>query len=105
LQYTDDAVGAADRAGKYWFVEGLVNASPRIYLASRYSTVSLDGGMTAKLGKSPVAVNEYNRWSIGAGYRLTPLAHLKLEYSRNMTSGGASEPDLDQISLGLATKF
>jgi len=104
-QLTDDATGAADRDGNYWYIEGLYNATPTIYLASRSSQVSLDNGATAKIADSPVAVNEYTRFSFGAGYRLTPLAHLKAEYTINDTSGGASEPKLNQFAVGLAMKF
>ncbi len=104
-RFTDDATGVADRKGDYWFVEGLHNLTPRTYLASRYSDISLDNGALAKLGGSPVAVNRYHRFAIGAGYRLTPMTHVKAEYTRNDTSGGASEPDLDQLAVGVATKF
>ncbi len=104
-QFTDSATGAPDRTGQYWFVEGLYNLSPRIYLASRYSDISLDGGALAMLASSPVAVNDYNRLSIGGGYRITPMTHLKVEYTRNTTSGGKTQPNLDQIAVGVATKF
>jgi hypothetical protein len=104
-QFTDDAVGAPDRQGTYWFVEGLYNVTPKTYLASRFSTISLEDDATAKLGGSPVAVNSYDRLSLGIGYRLTDMTHLKAEYSRNQTSGGASAPNLDQFALGVATKF
>jgi len=104
-QFADDASGAADRKGRYWFFEGLYNITPKTYLASRFSTISLDNDVTAKLGGSPVAVNSYDRLSLGVGYRLTDMTHLKLEYTRNTTSGGASEPDLNQFAVGVATKF
>ncbi len=104
-RFSDDAVGAPNHDGKYWFAEGLYNLTSRFYLASRYSRISLDNGAVAKLGGSSVAVNDYQRLSFGAGYRLTPMTHLKLEFTRNQTSGGASEPDLNQIAVGVATKF
>jgi len=104
-QFADDATDAADRNGKYWFVEGLYNITPKTYVASRFSTISLDEGVTAKLGGSPVAVNSYDRLSLGLGYRLTDMTHLKLEYTHNTTSGGASRPDLNQFAVGVATKF
>jgi hypothetical protein len=104
-QFGDDAIGAPGRKGSYWFVEGLYNVCPEIYVASRYSEVSLDGNMLAKLGGSPVAVNDYQRLSLGAGYRLTPMTHIKVEYSRNNAAGGATKPDLNQIAAGVATKF
>ncbi|MDO8682684.1 MAG: hypothetical protein Q7N50_04300, partial [Armatimonadota bacterium] len=69
--FNDDAVGAADRDGQFWFVEGLFRLNKRAYAAARYSMVDLDGGVLAKLGKSPVSVNSYKRTSIGFGYALT----------------------------------
>jgi len=104
-QFTDDATGAPDRKGRYWFMEGLYNLSPKTYLATRYGDTSLDGGAVAKLGGISVAVNDYRRLSLGAGYRITPMTHIKLEFTRNTTSGGKTQPDLDQIAIGLATKF
>jgi hypothetical protein len=104
-QFEDDAIGVPGRKGSYWFVEGLYNLTPKTYLASRYSEVSLDGTTVAKLGGSPVAVNDYQRLSLGAGYRLTPMTHIKVEYSHNNAFGGATKPDLNQIAAGIATKF
>jgi hypothetical protein len=104
-QFTDSATGAPDRTGRYWFVECLYNLGPKTYLATRYGDTSLDGGALAKLGGISVAVNNYHRLSLGVGYRITPMTHLKLELTRNTTSGGVSKPDLDQIAIGLATKF
>lgn len=104
-QFTDEAAGAPDWKGKYWLAEALYNLNPKTYLATRYGDTSLDGGALAKLGGISVAVNDYHRLSLGAGYRITPMTHLKLELTRNTTSGGASKPNLDQIAVGLATKF
>ncbi|MHB0939358.1 MAG: hypothetical protein ACYDCO_25830 [Armatimonadota bacterium] len=97
--------GLTDREGQYWYVEGLYNATKKIYLATRFSEVTLDDDATARLADSPVAVNKYRRLSLGAGYHLTPLTDIKLEVTKNTTGGGASEPDLDQIAIGVATKF
>jgi outer membrane murein-binding lipoprotein Lpp len=104
-QFTDAAAPVADRQGKYWFLEGLYNLIPRLFLASRYSTVELDDGATAKLGDSPVAVNAYHRFALGVGYRLTSLTQIKAEWTRNRTSGGGTQPHLDQLAVGVATKF
>ncbi|MDO8587320.1 MAG: hypothetical protein Q7T82_09795 [Armatimonadota bacterium] len=103
--FNDDAVGAADRDGQFWFVEGLFRLNSRTYAAARYSSVDLDDGVLAKLGKSPVSVNSYRRTSIGLGYALTDLTHVKAEYAFNRTSGGASDPDLNQLAIGVASKF
>lgn len=102
--FSDSAVGT-DRDGKYWFLEGLVRMSNRTYAAARYSVVALDDGMVAKLGGNTVDVNSYRRISIGLGYALTSLTHLKAEYSINDTSGGASDPSLNQFAVGVASKF
>ena len=104
-RFTDDADGVADRKGDYWYIEGLVNATDKIYLASRLSEISLDDDATAKLADSPVAVNRYRRFAIGAGYRLTPSTHVKAEFTDNSPTGGLTTPRLNQIAVGIATKF
>jgi len=106
-QFKDDftGIGVTDREGQYWYVEGLYNAAKKVYLAARLSEVTMDNGAIAKLDNSQVEVNEYRRVSIGAGYHLTPLTDIKLEVTKNTTDGGASEPNLDQIAIGVATKF
>lgn len=104
-QAKDNFTGATDRTANYWYAEGLVNATGRLYFASRYSTVQLNDGQTATLVDSTVAVNRYSRVSLGAGFHLTPLTDLKAEYTRNTTNGGTSKPDLNQLAIGLATKF
>jgi hypothetical protein len=103
--FSDDAVGAADRDGNYWFVEGLVRLNHKAYAAARYGTVDLDDGVLDKLGGSSVSVNSYRRTSIGLGYALTDLTHLKTEYTINDTSGGSSDPSLNQWAIGVASKF
>lgn len=103
--FNDNVVGTANRDGDYWFVEGLYNLTSRFYAAGRYSVVNLGAGQLAKLGKSPVAVNAYRRTSLGLGYRLTDLTDLKAEYTINDATGGASEPAINQWSVGAATKF
>ena len=106
-QFKDDVVAgtAANRDGKYYYIEGLYNATPDVFLAARYSQVSLDNGATAKFNSSPVAVNKYNRTSLGIGYRYTPLTQIKAEYTINKAEGGASEPKINQFTVGIATKF
>lgn len=103
--FTDDAQGAPDRKGRYGFAEALFRMTPRAYLALRYSEISLQDGVLAKLGGCPVPVNRYRRLSVGLGYQLSQLASLKTEYTFNDTSGGATDPKLDQFAVGVATKF
>lgn len=106
-RFKDDfsGVGSVDRKGNYWFAEGQYNATDKLYFATRYSQVKLNSGITAVMVDSPVAVNKYTRLSLGAGYHLTPLIDLKAEVTQNTTSGGASKPKLNQVAVGIATKF
>ncbi len=101
--FTDNATGAADRKGDYWYAEGLYNVNAKLYLATRYSVVTLQDGATEKLADSPVAVNEYRRLSVGGGYRMSDMTQLKLEVSNN--DARDSGKYLNQYSLGVATKF
>ncbi len=50
-------------------------------------------------------MNEYNRTSLGLGYKLTDLTVLKAEYSINNTFGSTEDPSLDQWAVGIASKF
>ena len=101
--FNDEATGAANRKGSYWYAEGLYNVSPKLYLSSRYSVTTLNNGATEKLADSPVAVNEYRRLSVGGGYRISALTQLKLEVSNNDARN--SGKSLNQYSLGIASKF
>ncbi|MCL5104854.1 MAG: hypothetical protein M1133_12175 [Armatimonadetes bacterium] len=104
-RFNDDATGASDRNGGYWFAEGLVRLSQKFYGAARYSVTDLGGNTLAKLAKSPVAVNSYKRTSIGLNYALTDLVQWKLEYAINSTSGGPPQHGLSQWATGIAAKF
>jgi hypothetical protein len=104
-KFNDSAEGAPGRDGAYWFVEGLVRMSAKLYAAARYSVTDLSGSAVASLAKSPVPVNSYRRTSVGLGYAITDLAQWKMEYSINDTTGGASEPSLNQWATGIAAKF
>lgn len=104
-RFRDDAEGAPDRKGSFGFVETLLNLTPRVYLALRFSQIALEDGATAKLGGSPVEVNEYRRYSLGLGYRLSRLTHFKTEYTLNETRGWATKPDLNQFAVGIGTRF
>lgn len=104
-RFNDEATSVPNRNGSYWFAEGLLRLSPKLYAAARYSITSLGDDALAKLAKSPVAVNSYQRTSIGLGYSITDLVQWKLEYTINNTSGGASQPALNQLATGIAAKF
>jgi hypothetical protein len=101
-------VDGKDRAGQYWYAEGLYNVTSKFYVALRGSEANLHDGATASLvdnNTSPIAVNEYDRIGIGLGWRLSNLIHLKTEYTFNTTHGGTSSPDLNQFAIGIASKF
>ena len=104
-QVNDTFTGAAARSGSFGFIEGLYNVTSKVYVASRYSQVQLSGSETAKMVDSPIAVNKYTRLGLGAGYHLSPLSDLKVEYTINGTDGGATSPHLNQAAIGIATKF
>jgi len=36
---------------------------------------------------------------------MNPLSDIKAEVTTNDTSGGASQPKLNQVAIGMATKF
>ena len=101
----DSVMGAGDRNGHYWFVEGMARINDKLYSAARYSVFDLSDGVKAKLGDSPVAVNSYKRTSLGLGYALSDLVILKTEYSWNCTGGTVVQPRLNQASFGVATRF
>ena len=101
----DQFAGAAsDRNASYWFGEGLYNATDKLYVASRYSQVLLNEASV--MVDSPVAVTKYNRLSLGVGYHLSLLSDIKAEYTINTTGGATGpEPNLNQVAVGVATKF
>ncbi len=111
--YDHDAITtttSSNRNSQFGYVEGLYNVTPELYLASRYSRIVVLGGKTAVIGDAvmtttPTAVSSYNRFSIGAGYRLSKMTHLKAEYTINSTTGSAVKPKLNEIAVGIATKF
>jgi hypothetical protein len=112
-QFTDNGkdkvapiLAVVDREGKYYFLEGYYQASPKIYLAGRYSIVGFDKS-TLYASLNSVAANEYKRISIGAGYRMSNNTHLKVE-SRTDTetvASGTTAPENNQVAIMLVTKF
>jgi len=100
----DAFAGATNRDASFWFLEGLYNVTQKIYVASRYSRIQLNGAPTVMVD-SPVAITQYTRVGIGAGYRISPLTDLKAEYTINTTAGGATSPHLNQLAIGIASKF
>jgi hypothetical protein len=123
-QFNDGAVGVPSRSGKYWFGEAMLRLTGKLYAAARCSKVQLDNGELAILGAQPVAgtatptgvtaevnpgsgiaVNSYTRTAIGLGYVLTDLTQLKAEYAFNSVDGGSYNPALNQLAVGIATKF
>lgn len=96
--------GAVERAGNFGFVDGIYNLTKKIYTAARYSFVNLDGDTTATLNS--VTANEYNRYSLGLGYRWSENTILKLSYDWNKESGTNTEDsDNNLLSAIVATQF
>lgn len=83
-QFADNADGAADREGSYYFLEGMYNFTPKFFTGARYSVVKLDDNYATTMNGISNA-NEYTRTSLGLGYRLNKLVTLKAEYSWNNT--------------------
>lgn len=103
-QFIDDAKVVSDREGDYGFIEGLWNVTKRLYLATRYSMVDLEGKTTASL--NGITANRHIRTSLGFGYRLTSATILKTEYSFNdEDSVAGGDPDNDLISALVVSSF
>lgn len=95
---------SARRHGKYGFVEGTYNFTQKFYLAGRASIIDLDGDALASLNN--ITCNEYQRYSLGGGYRLTGNTILKLGYDWNRESGsGVDEADNNLLSAVVASQF
>lgn len=111
--FTDDGkdtvapiVKVTDRKGKYYFAEGTYNATEKLYITSRYSTVGFNkSDVYASL--NGVTANEYNRISAGAGYRLSGNTHVKGEYVTNSedVQTGVTKPKNNQYSVLITTRF
>lgn len=85
-QFVDDLneSSSPDREGSYYFLEGMLNFTPKFFVGARYSFVSLDKQYVDTLNGIAKA-NQYERTSVGMGYRLNNLVTLKAEYSWNNT--------------------
>jgi hypothetical protein len=75
-----------------YLVEPLYNITDQLYAVARYSVIGtfsdtfgypLSDGMTGDGGGTVNGARKFDRWAVGAGYRLNPSAALKLEYSRD----------------------
>lgn len=99
---TSDALGpSAKRTGQYGFAEGIYNLSRKFYLAGRISFVDLGDDTIASLNN--ISCNEYQRYSLGMGYRLTGNVILKLSYDWNEESGPGVDVGNDNLISALAT--
>lgn len=110
-EFTDDLNKSSnqDREGSYYFLEGMYNFTPKIYAGARYSVISMDKKYSATMNGIANA-NEYERTSLGLGYRLNNLVTLKAEYSWNDTSridSGTGNKSLSDnlFAVGLAASF
>lgn len=92
-----------DREGNYGFVEGFWNVTKKFYTAARASIVDIDG--TDKLvSLNSLNSNQYQRYSVGVGYRLTGATILKGEYTFNESREG-NDADDSLISAVIASQF
>lgn len=93
-----------ERSGQYGFTEGLYHLTDKFYLAGRVSVVDLAGDVTASLNN--ITCNNYERYSLGMGYRLTGNVILKASYDWNRESGpGVDEVDNDLLSAVVTSQF
>jgi len=114
-QFADElknAPGTTDREGTYYFLEGMYNFTPKFFVGARYSVVSLDDKYADTMNGIKL-VNEYQRTSVGIGYRLNKLVTLKAEYDWNNTTRmtgtitGIKDKSLSDnlLVVGLAAAF
>jgi len=108
-QFADEADTASDREGSYYFLEGMYNFTPKVFVGARYSVVKLDNNYATTMNGISNA-NEYTRTSLGMGYRLNKLVTLKAEYSWNDTEridAGTGNKSLSDnlLTVGLAASF
>ena len=112
-QFTDDGkdkvapiLAVVDREGTYYFLEGYYQATPKIYLAGRYSIVGFDKS-TLYAALNSVNANDYKRISVGVGYRMSDNTHLKLESKTDTetVTSGTTVPENNQFSVLIVTKF
>lgn len=102
--FTDEATGAADRRGHYGFIEGTYNFTKKFFTAARASFIELDDDTTASLNS--ITANEYQRYSLGVGYRFTDATHVKLGYDWNRELGASTQDaDNNQFSAIVASLF
>ncbi len=92
------------REGNFGFVDGIYNLNKKFYTAGRFSFVNIDGDGTAILNS--VTANEYNRYSLGLGYRWSANTIVKLSYDINKTKGpGIDDADDNLLSAIVAAQF
>lgn len=95
---------SSKRNGQYGFAEGIYNFTKKFYGAGRVSFIALDGDTTASLNN--ITSNEYQRYSLGVGYRLTTSTILKLGYDWNRELGkGMDGADNNLLSAVIASQF
>ncbi len=83
-EFSDDVTGAAERSGQFGFVEGTYNLNKKFFTAARYSIVDLDDDQTASLNS--ITSNEYQRYSLGLGFRWSENTIIKVGYDWNQES-------------------
>ncbi|MGC8977499.1 MAG: hypothetical protein ACP5OB_07780, partial [Candidatus Ratteibacteria bacterium] len=96
-----DQSDVLDRKGNYGFIEGLLNLTEKFYLGTRYSFVKLDKGLIANL--NDIDANEYQRTSVGFGYRISKNTILKFSYDFNNEK--PNDKDNDLLTVVLTSSF
>lgn len=99
-------VSVTDREGNYMYLDGVYNATDKIYLAARYSFIGFDESSLYD-SLNGVTANKYTRISLGIGYRLSDNVHVKTEFTSNSEDvpAGTDEPDNNQIGLLFTARF
>ena len=103
-QFDDDASGVVKRSGSYGFLEETYNLTKKFYVAGRESVIAFNNDTTASLNS--VTGNEFQRYSLGAGYRFTDNTIFKLGYDWNLELGANTQSaDNNLLSAVVASQF
>ncbi|MEI6084579.1 MAG: hypothetical protein WCS70_09790 [Verrucomicrobiota bacterium] len=113
LHFDDNDPNQNDNRDIYFYsVEGLVNATDKFYVASRFSQILVSGGYTLVGNgnyKDYLSVLTSNLWrlSLGGGYRFNQNLVVKLDYTfeQGTEIGGDKRTHEDVFAVELAAKF
>lgn len=96
----------ASREGNYAYAESLFNVTKKLYVAGRASFLGLNGGNNTAAFNN-ITSNNYERYSLGFGYRLTKAVLLKTSYDFNVEhkTSGNEDPKDNLFSILIAAQF